>query len=938
MTLRRASIIGLGSMAVLLLVVAGLWLARARLAVQFAQSYFRQHGVAASVEVGSLGLSGASGRFALGPVDAPEVAADSIELFFDPLRWKPYLVEVRLKNPVVRARIGEDGKVTLPSLQAWLDSLGQSKEKSPYVSDDLAVSFRGLRALLSTPAGPLEIDGGAKLVRMRPVSAALTVKPAALQWRDVTARLEIAALTLAQAGNGYRLSLRVTGDVARGDMAAMKLNVVAETPLMKLGDIVIANALHIKASAQQVRGAGVTADAVLLTLDAKGLRFGDGTLTLAQAAVTAQTAALEGAAGAKTAKLTASLRGVTAKAPGVDGDGDVALEATVALPEPLRKMVRDLPALAMDAPLKAALSNNLGPFAVNAKAQVARHGGVTRLKLAAPLTVRAAKGALLRVTSLTARQEGAVATGSLQASLSGGGLPLLSLTASNFTVGGQGLRAAVGLHTALDFAVFKGIDATLDGTLTAGKGAVAFTLVRCEPLSLAAMAALATKISGQICPADAPLFARDGAGWRAAAEAKGVSAFLPLANAQASDAAAHLAFDGKSGPRGTVTLTAAKIADAATPLRFKPVTGSGGIDLADNVWRGRFAVSDGKNRPLGNALLTHAMASGDGSVHVEAMLNFVQNGLQPEDLSPLLAPLKKADGRADFKGDIAWSASGLGASSGTLTTKGFDFLTPMGRAHALDTMLALTSLLPPATSGGQALSIARIDWTLPFSDLGLRFGFNTQSIKFDQVETNIADGHVALSPFTVTLAKPEVDGRATITSLSLAPLIAASNLSGKVAMEGRLSGVVPFTATAGPGGFRIRSGHLAADGPGRLSLNRSLWGDAALTANMAQDFAYQALENLAFDSLSADIDSIDGGRLKVVFHIKGHNAPPKPQSSTVELALPDILNGSVLQRPIPLPSGVPIELTLDTSLNFDELLQSYAQAWSKALNSGGANP
>ena len=28
-----------------------------------------------------------------------------------------------------------------------------------------------------------------------------------------------------------------------------------------------------------------------------------------------------------------------------------------------------------------------------------------------------------------------------------------------------------------------------------------------------------------------------------------------------------------------------------------------------------------------------------------------------------------------------------------------------------------------------------------------------------------------------------------------------------------------------------------------------------------------------------------------------------------------------------------IDLTLDTSLNFDELLQSYAEAWSKALNS-----
>jgi hypothetical protein len=118
-------------------------------------------------------------------------------------------------------------------------------------------------------------------------------------------------------------------------------------------------------------------------------------------------------------------------------------------------------------------------------------------------------------------------------------------------------------------------------------------------------------------------------------------------------------------------------------------------------------------------------------------------------------------------------------------------------------------------------------------------------------------------------------------------------------------------------------------------LSRSLWGESAVHANAVQDFAYQALESLAFDTLTADIDSIDGGRLQIVFHIKGRSDPPKPQ--VAEVALADILNGSALQKPIPLPSGTPIDLTLDTSLNFDELLRSYAEAWSKALNGSGAD-
>jgi hypothetical protein len=131
------------------------------------------------------------------------------------------------------------------------------------------------------------------------------------------------------------------------------------------------------------------------------------------------------------------------------------------------------------------------------------------------------------------------------------------------------------------------------------------------------------------------------------------------------------------------------------------------------------------------------------------------------------------------------------------------------------------------------------------------------------------------------------------------------------------------------------NGHVAALGPGHISLSRSVWeAGGATAANAVQDLAYQAMEYLAYDQLSADLNSIPGGRLQVVFHIRGHSDPPKPQQA--EVAVGDILNGSALQKPIALPSNTPIDLTLDTTLNFDELLNSYADAWSKALsNTGG---
>jgi hypothetical protein len=765
------------------------------------------------------------------------------------------------------------------------------------------------------------------------VSAALTLKPGALRWRDIAARVESGTLTLAQAPGGYRLAVHLAGDVARGGMAAVTLAVAAETPLLRLdGSAVMAAALQVNVSARQVRGGGVTADEAQLALGAKDVRFANGILALADGTVRAQAASLEGAVGAKAVKLDIGLRGITASARGVEGDGDLALEGTAALPEALRRTIRGLPVLAMDAPLKTAVSNNLGPFAVAVKAKLARHGDAMAVSLTAPLTVRAAKGAALLVSSLSVMQTGRAVSGSLRAALSGGGLPPLRLAANDFSWNGETLRAPVALTGKLDFAAFKSIDAKLDGVVTGGKGAFAFALSRCEPLTLAGLGALATKIATQICPAKTPLFVLDDTGWRAAAEAKAASAFLPLANADLREAAAHLSFDGRAGPHGNIAVTAATVSDAASPLRFNPVTGTGTITLADNVWHGRFAVAGEKNHPLGTATLTHAMADGHGSAHIAATLDFAQEGLQPEDLSPLLAGLRKADGRADFSGDIAWTARGLAANTGTLAVKDFAFLTPMGRAHALDTRLALTSLLPPVTAPGQELKIARIDWTLPATAIDLRFGYDGKAVRVDGLEGDIAEGHVALAPFTAQLAQPEVASRAAIAGLSLAPLIAASNLSGKASLQGKVSGTIPFTA--GPEGLRIKDGHLMADGPGRLELSRSLWGESAATANAVQDFAYQALESLAFDTLTADIDSIAGGRLKIVFHIKGRSDPPKPQ--VAEVALADILNGSALQKPIPLPSGTPIDLTLDTSLNFDELLRSYAEAWSKALNGSGA--
>jgi hypothetical protein len=370
-------------------------------------------------------------------------------------------------------------------------------------------------------------------------------------------------------------------------------------------------------------------------------------------------------------------------------------------------------------------------------------------------------------------------------------------------------------------------------------------------------------------------------------------------------------------------------------VRFQPVNGSGRLALAGGVWRGTLAVTGKGDAPLADVAVTHVMASGKGSAHIAATkLAFDPDHLQPVDLSPLLAAFRQTKGPARFDGDVTWDASGID-SHGTLDISGLDFLTPLGTAHGIATRIAFTSLLPPRTATGQEVKIARIDWTLPFTAVDLKFGFDTQAITVDSLKAGFADGGASVGAFTIKLADPtRIQGAVDLNGVTLSSLITATNLGNRVKLDGKVSGHIPFTT--GPEGIRIAGGHIASDGPGHLSIDRSLWTQGAPVTNAVQDFAYQALETLAFDEMTASLNSIAGGRLQVIFHIKGHSDPPRPQ--VAEVGLGEILDGSALQRSIPLPSGTPIDLTLDTSLNFDELLKSYAQAWSKTLSPAQTAP
>jgi hypothetical protein len=202
-----------------------------------------------------------------------------------------------------------------------------------------------------------------------------------------------------------------------------------------------------------------------------------------------------------------------------------------------------------------------------------------------------------------------------------------------------------------------------------------------------------------------------------------------------------------------------------------------------------------------------------------------------------------------------------------------------------------------------------------------------------------------------TLEIPLVPGAPTrgvllLEGVQLHDLVEASPFGDKVDLDAKVSGKVPFEMTGNR--VRISGGELKADVPGRISIDRSaLTGVSADTAIAAPapvvvdpnatftDFAYQAMENLAFDKMEASIASRDDGRLGVLFHIVGRHDPPERQR--IRLTIMDLIQKRFLGRKLPLPSGTGVNLTLDTTLNLDDLLADYAE-YQRARSSGPVQP
>lgn len=609
------------------------------------------------------------------------------------------------------------------------------------------------------------------------------------------------------------------------------------------------------------------------------------------------------------------------------------------------------PVAAGDPAETAALKRALADFQLNASsiALDASRDGVA-VSLGAPAVVRTASGGELKLHRASGGPIYANGGGAFDVLVRGGGLPEATLTVSRYRLTDDGLVAAAALQAKGGFAPVSAASLDAAGEVRVAGGGVDFVASRCIALAAGHVELGDSDLenaSGELCPsAGAPLLSLKGATWRMRGQAKAVAAELPFLEARVSQAAGSVDLSGAgSAISGEVGVASARLDDAAVETRFHPVRASGRATARNGAWRADFALTDLAGRRLAAGDLRHG-ADGRGAMTFDTgMLTFEEGGLQPVGLSPMAAIVASpAAGQARFDGQIGWTPGGS-TSHGTLTVQRLDFVSPMGPVQGLAGRAEFDSLIPLTAAPGQVLKAEAINSLVPLTDVDVAFGLEPEAVSVGGARLAMGGGTLSFEPFRVPfdLNQPW-SGVLDIEGVQVKDLVEASPFGDRVDLEAKLTGRIPFEVR--PEGVRVTAGRLRAVEPGRLSILREALvpvaaegGEvvgaavegapsvpvepAAGEVNAFSEFAYQAMEYLAFEALDAEVNSLENGRLGVLMHVKGEHKPPQKQE--IRLTLMELIRRDFLNRSLPLPSGTKVDLTLDTSLNLDQILKDFGE-------------
>lgn len=900
----------------LLILAALLYLMRRPVAAWLMEYYLRGHGIESAVTIERLDFYHAAAKVRLGAAEAPDLAIQRIAIGFDWQGLSPHIVSLDLDKPILRSRYNGH-TLSFGVLQNLIGPLPETANPNASPGALIATLFPGKNSrftaqnaqlILATQSGTLIMTGSANFSDGRIHSLSIAVKPAKLKGQTFTADIR-RAIFFANAND--RLQGTISGTFAfKNQQRPITLNGVrAEIAVSHLrwktdqtNNIQIAADANIKFDANHVEIGNIAVNALHAQLDTQG-QFNTNNAYNITGSITAS-----GTMPAQDAKAQA------ARIPVLGGD-----------PTSLRALAKALRHFSLRMDGIHALHSAGQTYVTLASPAIITGDGAT-------LQLTAQQGPLLHVTADVVR-------GSGQLSLEGTQLPKVTVTAPSYTwqttPKGSVLQGQAKIQTRFSLADIHDASVLANGAFAWRNDRFTFALDRCARVTLKAVAQKKLRIvqdmTLELCgQPDHVLLATAPGQWNMQMAWQSLSARLPVANVKLISPSGTIVLSQANGAMtGTIAIKQARLKDLTPTERFAPLLLAGNLTIKDDALSGQFHLTGAHAKARGALVLSGSTKTGRGRVDIRVpKLAFAPSGLQPADLSPMLAPLTRARGTARFIGHIAWARHGI-SSQGLLTIQNLSFLGPMGEAHATNSAIQFASLFPLRTAPDQVISIAKVDWATPITNVTLSFRLLPGLLEFRNVNADLAKGQISLGQLRLPLSSnAHTDGKLIIRKIDIGSLLSTSNLADKIKLSAQVSGTVPFRY--GPEGFQFVEGHIAAAGPSKLSITPDFWS-AKQNADpgAVRGFAYQALEHLAIDKLEGTVNSLPNGRLGLLLHIQGYNDPPTSQPAKVGLIA--LLQGKAFDKSIPLPKGTKVNLTLDTSLNFAELLAAYRKAWAESL-------
>ncbi|WP_374469320.1 YdbH domain-containing protein [Phenylobacterium sp.] len=963
---------------VIVAVLVLLYATRRIIAREALSGWLQSKGIASEAEIQSLGFTDAVARLRVGDPRNPDLTVERAEVGYALRGFRLEVSSIKLTRPVLRASV-RGGRLSVGALDPLIEEFRRRPPQPDARKPRIEVDDGVLR--LATDYGPLQLAADALVNDGRLVSLTASSAPARLRGEGFELTAGAASVEMTSAGDRARASLDAPLTLARAGEAALqdgRLRITAVLPYPDLekkrgeGRVVVRAELsgrRLRLAEQALADASLSASFTgesrgwipdlavrgqgAAELRAGGAEVAGGRAGAIRAAVTAPDLAwtrrggdaVSGTLGLRAAVDELAAGELRLRAASVTADGAAAwrggrpeLRLTAAaqgrggwlgLGGPVAEDSRDI----------AAVKRAVRDFGFSAPGvALALQDGALAARLTQGARIAPASGGEARLTPQGAGWRLAVA---------GGGLPRVDADIRRFALVDGGATASGRVKAALSIGPIEGGVFDAAGTLRMGE-AVRFTAERCAEVQAARLELGENDVealSGRLCPTGEPLLTLAGGGWRIAGRAEAVAARAPFLQARVSDGRGRVVM-ALTGERLTAdaTIEGATVSDAAPETRFNPLRMSGPAQLARDTWTGALAIATPGGRSLATATLRHNGLSGVGGVEIDTgLIAFAEGGLQPAELSPLAAAVgSPAVGSARFAGGFRWTPEAA-TSQGVLSVPRLDFVSPAGRVSGLSGEVVFTSLAPLIAAPGQTLRADSVDGPFPLTGVTATFGLEEAAVVISGGEAAVGGGRVTVEEVRVPLTPGEpTKGVLNFEGVQLHDIVEASPFGDKVEFDAKVSGRIPFEVQAQR--VRILGGSLKAIAPGRISIQReALTGEvevpgaqlaageagAPLVAGLTPpgsdtitDFAYQAMENLAFDTLEATVASREDGRLGVLFHIVGRHDPPQHQE--IRLGIVDLIRRNFMNRKLPLPSDTGVNLTLDTTLNLDDLLKDYA--------------